>query len=117
MPCYREQPVKTCAISFPPGLQYFPTVSSVHPSVGSLEGGTTLTISGGGFPIDQANVAVTIGGVPCAIVDSNLEVECCREWCLFVESECWRDRGQEPAVFGRNASASGDHTYSSYDSE
>ena len=33
-------------------FQYYPHVTSVMPAVGSLEGGTLLTIRGGGFSDD-----------------------------------------------------------------
>ena len=58
-------------------LQYFPTIASVVPVGGSLEGGTTLTIAGGGFPLDPADAVVTIGGVRCRVATSTLETITC----------------------------------------
>ena len=58
-------------------LQYCPTIATVTPAGGSLEGGTMLTITGGGFPIDTADVVVTVGGVRCRVVTSTLETITC----------------------------------------
>ena len=58
-------------------LQYYPTIATVTPAGGSLEGGTMLTITGGGFPIDTADVVVTVGGVRCRVVTSTLETITC----------------------------------------
>ena len=58
-------------------IQYYPTISAVAPAGGSLEGGTTLTISGGGFPIDPADAVVTVGGARCRVATSTLETITC----------------------------------------
>ena len=34
-------------------IQYYPTITAVSPARGSLEGGTEITITGGGFPMDE----------------------------------------------------------------
>ena len=47
------------------------------PAGGSLEGGTTLTITGGGFPIDMADVVVPIGGLPCRVEAPTLKTITC----------------------------------------
>lgn len=49
-------------------------VSSISPSVGSVAGGTLVTLSGSGM----RNVAITIGGVPCSNVstESTARVSC-----------------------------------------
>ena len=52
-----------------------PTVVSIVPVIGSVKGGTAVTIDGGGF---QAGAIVTIGGVPCTPVSvvSSAQLTC-----------------------------------------
>ena len=58
-------------------VQYYPRVDSVAPSSGSLEGGTLLTIRGGGFDDDASRLFVEVAGRPCAVVSSTLvEITC-----------------------------------------
>ena len=59
-------------------FQYYPHVSQVMPTVGSLEGGTLITISGGGFSDDEAQVFVSIGGRDCEVLRSTLVEVVCR---------------------------------------
>jgi hypothetical protein len=58
-------------------VQYYPRIDGVSPTVGSLGGGTQVTIVGGGFPMDEANVAVMIAGRKCVVTYSNLESILC----------------------------------------
>ena len=58
-------------------VQYYPTISAVAPARGSVEGGTRVTITGGGFSMDEADVAVLVGGVPCAVEHATLEQVTC----------------------------------------
>ena len=56
---------------------YYPTIADVSPARGSVECGTRVTITGGGFSMDEAAVAVLVGGVPCAVAYATLEeVQC-----------------------------------------
>ena len=59
-------------------FQYYPHVSQVMPTVGSLEGGTLITISGGGFSDDETQVFVSIGGRDCEVIRSTLVEVVCR---------------------------------------
>jgi hypothetical protein len=58
-------------------VQYYPRIDSVFPAVGSLAGGTQVTIAGGGFPMNESNVGVFIGGRQCTVTYSNLESIIC----------------------------------------
>jgi hypothetical protein len=57
----------------------FPTISSISPSKGSLNGGTLLTIKGSGFnkAIPSKNL-VLVSGIPCDIVKVDFEEIQCR---------------------------------------
>ena len=55
----------------------FPAISSVSPSVGSIAGGTILTIYGFGFDSEISRYAVYAGGVPCDVLSSTDNVIRC----------------------------------------
>lgn len=58
-------------------LQYFPTVKSIHPKLGSIAGGTTVTIRGGGFSMDDDDNVVFVGGIACRVITATLEeIQC-----------------------------------------
>ena len=44
--------------------------------VGSVAGGTEITILGGGFSMDESANSVTIGGKKCKVIDPLLVVYC-----------------------------------------
>ena len=46
-------------------LQYFPTIKTIWPPVGSVAGGTSVVITGGGFSMQDTQNEVFIGSVPC----------------------------------------------------
>lgn len=45
-----------------------PRITSIHPSVGSLAGGTELSVAGTGFGSDPAKIAIEVGGLPCDVL-------------------------------------------------
>lgn len=53
-----------------------PVVDSMSPSSGSTTGHTHLTVTGSGFT--QQNLAVTVDGLPCAILEANYTRIVCR---------------------------------------
>jgi hypothetical protein len=57
----------------------FPTISSISPSKGSLNGGTLLTVKGSGFnkAVPSKNL-ILVGGIPCDIVKVDFEEIQCR---------------------------------------
>jgi hypothetical protein len=56
-----------------------PGVSSVYPSLGSVNGGQTVTLTGNGF---SANTAVTIGGILCKVFSFSVsELVCVTQPC------------------------------------
>ena len=48
-------------------VEMAPRLTSVAPQLGSLAGGTELTINGAGFGGDAAALSVSVGGTPCSI--------------------------------------------------
>ena len=62
--------------------QTYAEVASVRPSSGPLAGGTTVTITGRGFPILGLGlgdtVVVKLYGVPCSVLSSNYSTVVCR---------------------------------------
>jgi len=58
-------------------VQYYPRIDGVSPAVGSLAGGTHVTIVGGGFPMNESKVDVFVGGRKCVVTYSNLESIVC----------------------------------------
>jgi hypothetical protein len=54
-----------------------PVIESVSPSIGSLVGGTKLTIKGGGFSKDKSQIAVLAGGRPCDVISADHEEIIC----------------------------------------
>lgn len=55
-----------------------PVIASVSPAVGSLAGGTLVTIRGFGFTFESDQVTVYAGGQLCPVVSSDLNVITCR---------------------------------------
>ena len=58
-------------------MQYYPRVDSVSPAVGSLEGGTVVTVAGGGFAMDLRDASVSVRGRPCRVTASSIEAIVC----------------------------------------
>ena len=58
-------------------VQYYPRIDSVSPTVGSLAGGTHVTIVGGGFPMNESKAEVFVGGRKCIVTYSNFESIVC----------------------------------------
>ena len=64
-------------------FQLHAEVTSVSPAVGSLVGGTVLSITGSGFPSlsaltsGTASAVVTAMGQPCAVITSNFSMLQC----------------------------------------
>lgn len=52
----------------PYNLCLFPTVSRIFPKIGSVGGGTTLTIRGGGFSLNSSRNIIYAGGEPCTVL-------------------------------------------------
>ena len=50
-----------------------PRITAVSPRLGSLAGGTDVTITGAGFGSDSAALDVLVGGVPCAVSSMDLD--------------------------------------------
>ena len=59
-------------------VQYYPHVEKVTPSLGSLAGGTLLTLRGGGFSDDKDLVSVDVAGINCDVLSSTLVEITCR---------------------------------------
>lgn len=58
-------------------IQYILEIHSISPLVGSLMGGTKLTITGSGFGQNITDIEVSIGGVQCEVTTaSEDELEC-----------------------------------------
>ncbi|KAJ0003487.1 hypothetical protein NQD34_008585, partial [Periophthalmus magnuspinnatus] len=58
-------------------IEYILEVHSVSPLVGSLMGGTKLTITGSGFSQNTSNIEVSIGGVECEVMSAvETKLEC-----------------------------------------
>ena len=60
-----------------PQVQYHPRVDSVSPLSGSLAGGTVVTIEGGGFPMDEEDAEISVGGRACVVTYASLEKLVC----------------------------------------
>lgn len=61
-------------------FQLYAEVSNVSPATGSIAGGTTLTITGRGFPTMSMkidNVTVSVAGVPCTVLTSTYTTITC----------------------------------------
>jgi hypothetical protein len=59
-------------------VQSTPYVTAISPRWGTVEGGTTVTFTGDGFPASSLDYSITIDGVACAdiAVSSQFEVTC-----------------------------------------
>jgi hypothetical protein len=58
-------------------VQYYPRVDLVFPSAGSVAGGTEITLTGGGFAMEEGDVSVKVGGRKCAVIRSSVEEIVC----------------------------------------
>lgn len=77
-------------------LCILPVVSEVSPRVGSLGGGTILTIRGHGFSSDLSETIIYAAGVPCDIISSVYNLIQCRT----------RSYSSQPSVYDSLASDS-----------
>ncbi|KAL4228553.1 Fibrocystin-L [Mactra antiquata] len=60
-----------------PGINIDLSVTKTSPKIGSLQGGTILTITGTGFGTDTSLVDVDVGDIDCEISDlTNTEIQC-----------------------------------------
>ena len=62
----------------PYSLSFAPRVAAVSPNVGSIAGGTVVTITGHSFSTVESEVDVTVGGVPCSVLSSTLTTIRCK---------------------------------------
>ena len=61
----------------PFNFEIYPMIRSVHPNIGSAEGGTVITITGTGFSSTLGETAVELGGKSCKILThSATEITC-----------------------------------------
>lgn len=58
-------------------VQYHPRIDSISPLVGSLAGGTEVTLDGGGFPMNDADASVIVAGRKCVVTYASLEKIIC----------------------------------------
>jgi hypothetical protein len=58
-------------------IQYYPRIDSIYPNEGSMEGGTVVTIEGGGFPMEEADASIMIDDRKCVITYSSIEKIVC----------------------------------------
>jgi hypothetical protein len=54
----------------------YPTIFAVSPSIGSIAGGTIVTITGSGF--SSRFLEVLVGGFPCSVLTSSVDTITCR---------------------------------------
>lgn len=54
-------------------VQYYPRIDSIAPAAGSTEGGTVVTIEGGGFPMDDSFASVQVAGRKCVVTYASIE--------------------------------------------
>jgi hypothetical protein len=54
-------------------LQYYPVITSISPTSGSVVGGQEIVVRGGGFSMFEADNVVTIGSLPCRVTYATLE--------------------------------------------
>ncbi|XP_048585401.1 fibrocystin-L isoform X2 [Nematostella vectensis] len=58
-------------------FEYLITVISVTPNIGSIAGGTRVTIFGEGFSYTAAGIAVSFGETPCVIIKATVsQIQC-----------------------------------------
>jgi hypothetical protein len=58
--------------------ELFPDIHSITPQVGSVKGGTMVTITGTGFKVSEIDeVAVDIDGIPCRVLSASSEEITC----------------------------------------
>lgn len=65
----------------------FPTISFVTPKIGSIGGGTRVSIKGTGFTTIPGDLVVYVGGLPCIIESSNWDSIECRTSPKLLPSE------------------------------
>jgi hypothetical protein len=59
-------------------ISLFPSVSAVSPQVGSVGGGTVVTITGTGFSTIPEELEIFVGGLPCVVISSSLNTIQCK---------------------------------------
>jgi hypothetical protein len=59
-------------------MKVLPSVRVISPNVGSLAGGTIVTIQGSGFSSNKSELVVYAGGRPCEVVKSDMTSIQCR---------------------------------------
>ena len=106
----------------PFSAQYYPHINSIYPAMGSKGGGTILTITGGGFSMDEAKNDVTVGGSTCRVIESTIEFIVCetsREESEFIVKDYYAEpfvrevRGAN-ATNATNATKATNETYFDY---
>eukprot|EP01036_Dinobryon_divergens_P027890 gene27890-36744_t len=70
----------------PYNIILFPAVNTIRPAVGSVGGGTVLTISGSGFSTNVSNNIVYAGGQRCVTISSDFNTITCRTSTVDQES-------------------------------
>ena len=58
-------------------VQYYPIIKEMSPQLGSIAGGTEVTIRGHGFSMDEEDISIDIGGSKCVVESSTLEEIIC----------------------------------------
>jgi hypothetical protein len=56
----------------------FPSISAVTPSLGSIAGGTIVTITGTGFSPNTEDFIAFVGGLPCVVISSSWDTIQCQ---------------------------------------
>ena len=60
-------------------IGYSPSgIDEVSPQVGSVDGGTVVTITGTGFDVDPTLVEVDVDGIPCEVLSVSLTQIVCQ---------------------------------------
>ncbi|XP_030049940.1 plexin-B3 isoform X2 [Microcaecilia unicolor] len=85
-----------------------PTIHSIVPLTGPLEGGISLTISGSNLGIKAEDVLVTVAGLPCSLVPA-LYIISTRVVCVITASEQERSGPVEASVGKRPPGNSSEH--------
>ena len=85
---------------YPVNYEVYPQIKSVYPQMGSLNGGTLLTIDGTGFISDGlgGTVSVTVGETDC-MIESMTETQIkCRTVAGTEEEPTWEDNKRAAMV-------------------
>jgi hypothetical protein len=59
-------------------VSLFPSISAVSPQVGSIGGGTVVTITGTGFSSIPEELEIFVGGLPCIVLSSSVNTIQCK---------------------------------------